>query len=846
MAMTTDPPRGDGRESTEFGLPAGGAFDERPDPAFDDLVAVISQLTGGAVACVVDDLDRHWCKARPGDLPESWGPEGPGRPMAASVAVSGANDRVIGHIDVFDDRPLTPSTSAVLGVFAELVARLLEEHRPGTWRFAPPWGVVVVGAEGQLRAVSPRFAHEIGWDPDELVGRDVFELVHADDHAVAVESLARTAAFPGEKYPLDLRFVGPDGAVVLLEVTAVERVDPAVEDIVFVVRGANTRTGSDAFVSGQTRVLGMIAGGSPIEQTLAQLADLAAQHLATSVCIMLVDEHDTVVRPVAWAGLPTAFTRAIDRAPIGPASITSGVVAHRNQADRSADIRIDPTWAAQSEVAVEAELVSCWSTPIRSSVTSHAIGTLDLYAADDTPLRAEDVRVADLCAVIAGVAIQRSVVEDVLMHRAMHDPLTGLANRALFLDRLSHALSLRPDPCRYTAVMFLDLDRFKVVNDALGHDAGDEILKAVARRLTAATRTSATVARLGGDEFTVLCEGLRSPRDAVAIATRLVQSLRDPVPLADGGFAPMSVSVGVAVSNGPDDQPESLLRDADAAMYRAKDRGRNRVEVFDDGMRAAALARLDLEHALADAIERGDFTLVFQPAVDLSSGSVVAAEALLRWHQPDQSVVAAVEFIPIVEEMGAIVPLGDWVINEVCTRAVQWTAGLEAERPFQVWVNISGPQLLQHAFPDRVREIIELTGFSPQRLGLEVTESALMTDADAAIDAVAALRELGVSVAIDHFGTGHASLSYLKRLPVDVVKIDRSFIDDIGRSDEGVSMVAAIAQLAHAMGCQVVADGVESPAQYESLASLGCDIAQGHGVGLPVAVTTPMPTWLTP
>ena len=241
---------------------------------------------------------------------------------------------------------------------------------------------MVVGAEGQLRAVSPRYARAIGWELDELLGRNVFDLVHADDHELAVESFARTAAFPGEKYPLDVRFVGPDGAPVLLEVTAMGRVDPAIADIVFVVRGASTRTGSDAFVSGQTRVLGMIAGGSPIEQTLAQLADLVAQHLAASVCIMRVDEHDTVVRPVAWAGLPTAFTRAIDRAPIGPESITSGVVAHRNQADRSADILIDPHGRHSRPWPPRQELVSCWSTPIRSSVTSHAIGTLDLYTAD--------------------------------------------------------------------------------------------------------------------------------------------------------------------------------------------------------------------------------------------------------------------------------------------------------------------------------------------------------------------------------------------------------------------------------------------------------------------------------
>jgi EAL domain-containing protein (putative c-di-GMP-specific phosphodiesterase class I) len=196
--------------------------------------------------------------------------------------------------------------------------------------------------------------------------------------------------------------------------------------------------------------------------------------------------------------------------------------------------------------------------------------------------------------------------------------------------------------------------------------------------------------------------------------------------------------------------------------------------------------------------------------------------------------------------MGASVPLGDWVINEACTRAVQWTAGMEPARPFQVWVKISGPQLLQPAFRDRVREIVELTGFPPRRLGLEVTEAALMTDAEGAINAVMALRELGVSVAIDDFGNGHASLSYLKRLPVDVVKIDRSFVDDVGRTDDGTAMVAAIAQLGRAMGCQVVAEGVEAATQYELLASLGCDLAQGHGVGLPEAVTTPMPTWLTP
>ncbi|MGD9701935.1 MAG: EAL domain-containing protein [Acidimicrobiia bacterium] len=844
--MATDAQGADHRLLAHAALRMHGVLDTRPEPAFDDLVAVVGQLTGAdAVAVVFDDLDRHWCKARAGDLPESWGPEGPGRNSVGGVPITAADGTVIGEIALFGDEPVDPSRTAVLGTFGSLVQMLLDERRPGAMSTGPPSGVVVVGADGRVRAVSPVYALQMGWELGDLLGRDVFELVHADDHALAVESLARTAAFPGEKYPLDLRFVGPDGAAFLLEVTGMERVDPAIEDIVFLVRGASSRTGSDAFVSGQTRVLGMIAGGAPIEDTLSELAQLVAQHLATSVCITLVDEHETVVRPVAWSGLPTAFTRAIDRAPVGPASITCGVVAHRNQADRCADIPNDPAWAARSEAASEAGIVSCWSTPIRSSVTSHAIGTLALYTGSSAPPAPEDIRVADLCAVIAGVAIQRSMAEEVLMYRAMHDPLTGLPNRALFLDRLSHALSLRPDSSRYTAVMFLDLDRFKVINDALGHDVGDELLVAVAGRLTSAIRTSATVARLGGDEFTVLCEDLRSPRDAVAIATRLVESLEEPLPLADGGSAAMSISVGVAVSNDPADQPGSLLRDADAAMYRAKERGRNRVEVFDDGMRAIALARLDLEHALKDSVERGDFTLLFQPEVDLRSGAVVAAEALLRWHHPEQGLMSPADFIPIAEETGAIIELGEWVISEVCKRARRWTADMPDSRLFAVWANMSVVQLLQPGFAERVRDVIERTGVSPRRLGLEITESSLMSDADAAIASLAELRELGVSIAIDDFGTGYSSLSYLKRLPVDVVKIDRSFVEDIGQTVEGSSMVAAIVQLAHAVGCQVVAEGVETMEQYDALAALGCDIAQGYIIGYPESVVTPMPTWLT-
>jgi diguanylate cyclase (GGDEF)-like protein/PAS domain S-box-containing protein len=815
-----------------------------PDGAFDDLLGVAMAVAGTqAAACTFHEADRHWCKARVGDVPETWGPEGPGRPVAATVPICAAGGLEIGAIVLFGERPLDPARRPTIETLADLVITLLEERRPGGTGGAPRWSVAIVGPEGTLCATSPRLAARMGWKPADVIGRQVFDFVHPDDHAVAVESLARTATYPGEKYPLDVRFLRSDGTPVLLEVTAQERADPATDQIVFVVREASARTSSDSFVSDQAPILGLIARGAPMAHTLGAIAALVARHVDTGACIMLADEHEPILRCVASAGVPVELLATLDGVKIAPDSITCGVVVLRNQASRCADIAADQAWAGQAGAAAAAGIVGCWSTPIRSSVTADAIGTLALYRADSAPPRAEDVRLADLCAGLAGVAIQRAVAEEQLAYRAMHDPLTGLANRALFLDRLSHALSLRRDRVRYTAVMFLDLDRFKVINDALGHETGDELLSAVAKRLTAVSRSSETVARFGGDEFTVLCEDLRSPRDAGVIARRFVEALRAPLPLGAGDVT-MSVSIGVAVTDNPDDEPGTLLRDADAAMYRAKHRGRNRVEVFDERMRAGAVARLDLEHALEQSVQRGDFALLFQPEVDLPSGEVIGAEALLRWHHPERGVLAPGDFIPIAEETGAITALGEWVLAEVCERARWWTAAMPASQAFTLWANISVVQLLRREFPSRVRDILAATRASPFRLGLEITESALMTDADAARVSLAELRALGISIAIDDFGTGYSSLAYLQRLPVDIVKIDRSFIDSIDRNARGASVVAAIVQLAHAVGCQVVAEGVETRRQFDTLVDVGCDMAQGHYIGRPEAVTRDRPAWV--
>ena len=438
----------------------------------------------------------------------------------------------------------------------------------------------------------------------------------------------------------------------------------------------------------------------------------------------------------------------------------------------------------------------------------------------------------DLACGIAGVAIERHRAEKLLLHRSLHDPLTGLPNRTLFLDRLTHAVADTRPPYHHTAVMLIDLDRFKVINDALGHEAGDEVLVEIANRLSSIVRPTTTIARFGGDEFTVLCERLNSPRDALSIAERLLDIVADPVPLGSGTVS-MSMSIGMTVVFGPVPEPSAMLRDADAAMYRAKAHGRNRVEIFDDGMRQLALARLELERSMHASIDRGDFALVHQPEFDLATGTLVGAETLLRWRHPTRGSVPPTEFIPIAEETGAILSLGEWVLRRTCEGQGASRQHAPGVQPFTSWVNVSVVQLLQPDFARRVAAILDDTGADPGRFGLEITESALMTDGGRALSTLTALRDLGLRLAIDDFGTGYSSLSYLRRLPVDVIKIDQSFIQPLGTEPHATSIVGGIIQLAHAVGCTVVAEGIETSNQLHILQTLGCDIGQGYLLGRP-------------
>jgi diguanylate cyclase (GGDEF)-like protein/PAS domain S-box-containing protein len=410
-----------------------------------------------------------------------------------------------------------------------------------------------------------------------------------------------------------------------------------------------------------------------------------------------------------------------------------------------------------------------------------------------------------------------------IRYQALHDSLTGLPNRTSVLDRLERA---RTRSGKQVAVLLLDLDRFKLVNDGFGHAAGDALLVEIAPRLREALRPGDIVGRLGGDEFVVLLAEVSDERVAVEVAERIVASLRRPF-LLEGIEHFVTVSIGIAIAGGDRARPESLIRDADAALYRAKDRGRGRFEVFDRAMRVRTLERLSLENDLRRAVEGDELRVRYQPVVSLRDRSIVGVEALVHWEHPERGAVEPTEFIPIAEESGLIGPIGEWVMREACRAASGWHAESPDAPPLGVSVNLSVRQITQRDIAGMVARTLRDTGLDPQCLCLEITETVILDDSDAANQALRALLALGVGMVLDDFGTGYSSLAYLTRLPIQGLKIDRSFVKRLGSSERSTAIVNAIVKMAEALSIEVTAEGVETVRQIEELQRLGCRRAQG-------------------
>jgi len=462
-------------------------------------------------------------------------------------------------------------------------------------------------------------------------------------------------------------------------------------------------------------------------------------------------------------------------------------------------------------------------------------GYLAVVSSGTHAFLAEDQQFLPLVVDRISLALENARRAAELSRMAFHDPLTGLPNRTLLLDRVAHALARTRRTGRRAAVLFLDLDNFKVINDSLGHQAGDAFLIEVAQRLGSSVRDDDTVARLGGDEFTILLEDIGTEAEAIQTAERIAQALQVPI-LLDSRELRVTASIGIVVSNSGEHQSsEGFLRAADVAMYCAKAEGKAGYSIFEPSMEQRAVDRLEIEIALRQAVDRGEFLLHYQPIVRLDDGQITEVEALIRWLRPGHGIVPPASFIPIAEETGLIVPIGQWVLREACRQAVAWHTRSFDEPRLAISVNLSARQFQHANLVGDIRQVLLETGLDPRTLKLEITESALMEDAESAAATMRTLKELGIQLAIDDFGTGYSSLSYLRRFPLDTLKIDRSFVDGLGQDSQDTAIVQGIVALARTLNLSITGEGIEVVEQHAQLRQLGCDHGQGYLFAKPLA-----------
>ena len=475
---------------------------------------------------------------------------------------------------------------------------------------------------------------------------------------------------------------------------------------------------------------------------------------------------------------------------------------------------------------------------LRNHQDSHAIlrnyrkdGQLFWNELHISPVRDEEGAITTHFVSIINDVTARIDYEHQLEYHANHDALTGLANRNLLNDRINQALIHARHNQHLVGVLLLDLDRFKLINDGFGHGAADNMLKAVSERLCNAVRETDTVARLGGDEFVVVVTDVDSDEHIAVVANKIMRTLAQPL-IVEGKEIFVSASIGAAVYPRDGEHGESLLRNADVAMYRVKEHGRNNYRFYAPEMGQMALDRLDMEGNLRRALERNELTVFYQPLVSLNSGCIVGAEALVRWNHPRIGLIHPGEFIPLAEDTGLVIPLGDQVMRQACRDAKAWQeAGLP---PLRISINISARQFRQENLADHVREVLADTGLEAAYLEFELTESMVMHDIDTTLGTLRELKQLGVSLALDDFGTGYSSLSYLKRFPIDTLKIDRSFVNDIPDDEDDSAIAHAVIAMAHSLGLRVVAEGVENKAQLTTLQGYACDDFQGFYFSRPV------------
>lgn len=687
--------------------------------------------------------------------------------------------------------------------------------------------IIVLNGDGTIQYMSPSAERFLGAMLESVIGQNAFFYIHPDDVERVMATFADLLREPQGQRRLSYRGITPDGRWRHSEVVATNLLDdPAVGGVVVNSHDVTASRRFERLVVGQAEVLEMAISGAPLSDSLAATAAMVEEALEGSVCqICLVSQESGAFSTLAAPSLSAAFCEAIE-----------ALVADRSVVQWCDEgpivIAEHELWSRVLEIPGGERFVHCHVMPLSGGsmgpcgVMFVYRGEQDLVPSDDDPRALERLRS------LSQVVIQRTLAEEALAHESTHDPLTGLANRHLLFEGMEHALARTRRKPSMLAILFLDVDRFKLVNDSLGHAAGDLVLHELAERLSGVVRPFDVIARFGGDEFVIVCEDLGHPAEATVIAERIADVLRPPMMLAGREYF-LSVSIGIALDSMGSSSPEALLRDADTAMYRAKDRGGNCHEVFDRALRRQVNERLEVEGGLRRALDREELFVVYQPVVCLPAAEVAGFEALVRWAHPDRGLHLPDRFIPLAEETGLIGAIGAHVLEVACMQAASWERRCGDARGPWVSVNLSPRQLEDRAIVQTVGRVLERSGLDPSLLCLEITESAVMDDSPATARTLQSLHRLGLRLAIDDFGAGYSSLGQLKQLPVDVIKIDRSLVAGLGTESGDGAIVGAVITMAEALGIDVVVEGVENPEQVAELLDLRCPNAQGFYYGVP-------------
>jgi diguanylate cyclase (GGDEF)-like protein/PAS domain S-box-containing protein len=689
-------------------------------------------------------------------------------------------------------------------------------------------GIVTIGEDGSVVTWNQAFMALTGHTREQIVAPGGLDLLDARDsinRRVQWAGWAQCAQTPKVTADdISVRTVSGTRRWLSCSLARTRVDDSDRQLLVVIARDVTDLHRQRDLITGQSQIMELIASGESLNTSLRAVAALLAEQLHSVAAVLLagtagVAELQVVAEadPAGWADEGPALSPALPP-PAAVAELLGAKLAQLRELPLEASVLVDATGQAYWALPVfdrQGKVLGVIVAPSSSPVSSASAVPADVDSHSLQALRTA-VRLTEL-------ALDRDAARTRLTHQASHDPLTGLPNRALFLDRCRHALFVAARHEQLAVVLFLDLDRFKVINDSLGHDAGDQLLIAVAERLRQVVRPSDTIARFGGDEFTILCEQIQTAADARILAGRVLDLFAHPFYL-DGREVFETASVGIALGRAPQ-QPEDLLQDADAAMYRAKAEGGNRFDFFDETLRREAQERLANYASLRRAVEGSEFEVHYQPTFALADGTPVGMEALARWRHPERGLLHPDAFIDLAEETGLIVPLGRQILTTVLREMPPPRPGV---RPLRVSVNLSARQLTQPDLAGMVEAALQEANVPPARLALEITETVLVTDSAEMQTVIRQLKDIGVDLSLDDFGTGHSSMDYLKFLTVDELKIERRFVAGLLSDPRDRAIVSAITHLAHDLGLRVVAEGIETSEQAELLRNIGCDVGQGY------------------